>query len=210
LEHGYVGFGEAADLYIETTKSFVETVNNRYIGANVQGPAISTKARVRLMLLTELPVIRFPFRASGQVGRDPAVLVPNVQSISDEDLPAHLVPVIKLLQLSDSKSGMGAPLDRNDLRLLKSALPGFISPFVDFLFVKAGGLSVAKELGITEHVVARFEFLCDVSLPELLHEAEVAVVARLAESSGKSGTDVTAASKAPPFSKVCDTHKSAE
>jgi hypothetical protein len=105
-------------------------------------------------------------------------------------------------------------LTENDMRLLKSALPGFISPLVDFLVVKAGGLSVAKELGITDyratHVVARFELLCDVSLPELLHEAEVAVVARLAESSGKSGTDVTAASKAPPVSKVCDTHKSAE
>jgi hypothetical protein len=72
-----IGFGEAADLNIETTKSFVETVNNRCIGANVQGPEISTKARVRLVLLTELPVIRFPFRASGQVGRDPSGFGPK-------------------------------------------------------------------------------------------------------------------------------------
>jgi hypothetical protein len=78
--------------------------------------------------------------------------------------------------------------------------------FLVSFHVKAGGLSVAKELGITDyraiHVVARFELLCGVSLSELLCEAEVAVVARLAESSGKSGAEVTAVKGSTSFESL--------
>ena len=49
------------------------------------------------------------------------------------------------------------------MQLLKKALPSFVSPLVDYFIVNAGGLDVARELGIgafrCENVVRRFDLL---------------------------------------------------
>ena len=54
------------------------------------------------------------------------------------------------------------------MQLLKKALPSFVSPLVDYFIVNAGGLDVARELGIgafrCENVVRRFDLLCEVKL----------------------------------------------
>jgi hypothetical protein len=97
LEHGFIGYGEAAELYIGGCNSFVETVNSRY-SLTIEGPSTSNMGRVQLLLPKELPVMKLPFRASRQTGKNPAVLVPNVPSILDEDLSAHLAPVFKFLK----------------------------------------------------------------------------------------------------------------
>ena len=87
------------------------------------------------------------------------------------------------------------------MQLLKKALPSFVSPLVDHFIVNAGGLDVARELGIgafrSENVVCRvrrYDLLCEVTLPEKLAQAEGVMLARLAEKAEKSGTEVKAAS----------------
>jgi len=154
--------------------------------------------RLRAMLVATLPVVKVPFRKAGQVGMAPCVLVPNVPGILDGDLPDHLLPVCKLLEISDSRAASGVTLRPEALQQIKLALPSFVSPLVDYLIVKAGGLEFAAKLGVTKYraanVVQRFDDMCDVTLPQIMHQAEGIVIARLAERSGKSGAEVRAAS----------------
>ena len=91
MQHGFIGYGEAADLYINVCQQCLESFRGRH---TLTQPSTSNRSRVALSLLTMLPVMKLPFRSSGQAGEAPAVLVPNVPSITAEDLPAHLYPML--------------------------------------------------------------------------------------------------------------------
>ena len=91
LLHGCIGYGDAARLYTTVADTVAEAaVTSGYL---VSSPSVSNSRRVSREILGALPLIKLPFHAAGQAGRATAVLVPNVPSISAEDLPRHLAPM---------------------------------------------------------------------------------------------------------------------
>ena len=90
LLHGCIGYGDAARLYTTVADTVAEAaVTSGYL---VSSPS-SNSRRVSREILGALPLMKLPVRATGQAGRATAVLVPNVPSISAEDLPRHLAPM---------------------------------------------------------------------------------------------------------------------
>jgi hypothetical protein len=150
LEHGYICYGQAAQLYIETCMKFTDHINLLY-SLGVQPPAISNFNRVRLQVLAVLPVIKLDYRMIGQAGVAPAILIANIPGIQNEDLETHLAPVCKLLDFLDSKTASGQFLTKENMQLIKRAMPSTVSPLVDFIVFKAGGSAVAAELGIDKY-----------------------------------------------------------
>jgi hypothetical protein len=67
---------------------------------------------VRCELYRELPLLAVPFRAPGQVGERPMLLLPNVPCLSDAELEAHLKPVLALKRLRSSTRSSRTPHSR--------------------------------------------------------------------------------------------------
>ena len=150
--------------------------------------------RLRMQLLVSLPIMKLPFRFTGVSGPTAYVIIPNIPSMRDQDLPLHTASVFELLRSLDRAAASGPAVMPQDVQLLKDAMPSFVSPLVDWLIVKAGFDPVVnKSLGINyargKRVGERFALLCQVELPKLKHEAEALALQTLAE---KAKTDVKA------------------
>ena len=85
LKHGSIGYNEAATLYSRVCDE-ISLLISEHSGCDRCAPPTSNMVRLRAMLVATLPVVKVPFRKSGQVGMAPCVLVPNVPGILDGDL----------------------------------------------------------------------------------------------------------------------------
>ena len=196
LTTGCIGFGEAAKCFVEERGLFLEEARVRF---DVTAANDGNLQRARLKVILGLSIMVIPFRVRGQAGAMPAVLVPNARCIEPRELEEHITPIMLMLETRNTNGEAGAPISVDQLRLLKQAMPSFVSPLIDFLVSSLGGNATARALGISQaridNVEVRFKHLCSVTLPQLRIEAEGIVIARLSEKASKTGDEVKTAAK---------------
>lgn len=201
-DQGCMSLAAAVDLFNDKRLKFLDVVTAHfYPGGDVLVERQHAN-RVRVELYRSLPLLAVPYRAPNQRGKRPMLLLPDVPSLSDAELKAHLKPVIELkrLQAERASAGAGAALTAADYALLRRAMPSEISAITDALVIKLGGPNVASELGIGAHRAAtaaqRLDLLVHTTLPAAQADAHAAATTMLAQRSGLSNANVISALRA--------------
>ena len=180
-EQGSIGFSEAAVLFHDRRAAFMEDLAATFPDLNIVPNENMQMGHLRAELFGRLPLIKMPWRADGQVGEVPALLLANPPSLADNDLASHLAPIRALLDAHQSLAVPGDPLTAESIRRIKLAMPPETSAFVDYAILKAGGRGAADSLGISRHrqdnLVARLDSLNAVQLPTLMRTAEARMFA---------------------------------
>ena len=199
-KEGSLSLASAVELFDDKRSQLVDVVQRRFYPSLAVSEQPDSQTRAEFF--RELPLLAVPFRAPGQAGGQPMLLLPDVPCLSDAELEAHLKPVLELkrLQAERARAGAGAALTAADYRLLQAAMPSEISAITDALILKIGGPEAVSALGIGAHRAAtaeqRLDLLIDTTLPAAQAEAHAAATALLAKRKGLSDDDVTAALRA--------------
>ena len=178
---GSMGFSEAATLFHDHRAAFCDDLAKAFPGLPVSAPETLQPNRLRAEVFGRLPLVKMPWRSDGQAGVEPALLLPNLPGVADDDLAAQCAPVLALLDQQQATAVPGEALSEERLRLIKNAMPSETSAWLDYAIIKAAGTDTAARLGISLHrqetLSARLDRQCTTTLPDLLLKAEAATLA---------------------------------
>ena len=196
MEQHMLPFADAVHLFHEHREKFLSVVA-KHFHPELNTTASSRTEVIRCDLFSQLPLVVVPWRAPGQAGERPLLLLPDIPTLDDYDLEQQLWPVLELRRLQEARAATGAPLSTEDYALLKQSMPSEMSAVTDALIFKYGGASAVEALGIgmgrAATADARLDALVSKTLPEAMREAHAAAHALLAKRGGLADDDISSA-----------------
>ena len=195
-EQRIVPLSEAIQIFYDQRQRFLDVVA-KHFHPELETTYSYNASAISCDLYSNLPLVAVPWRAAGQAGVSPLLLMPDIPVLDDDELRLQLHPALELRRLQEQRTAMSTPLTAEDYALLKRAMPPEMSAVTDALIYKFGGTQAVEALGIgmsrAATAGARLDDLVKKTLPQAMLEAHAAAHLLLTKRSGL-GDDRIAAS----------------
>ena len=190
-----VPLSEAIRIFYDQRQRFLDIVA-KHFHPGLETTYSYNSSAISCDLYSNLPLVAVPWRAAGQAGVSPLLLMPDIPLLDDDELSLQLHPALELRRLQEQRTAMSTPLTAEDYALLKRAMPPEMSAVTDALIYKFGGTQAVEALGIgmsrAATAGARLDDLVKKTLPQAMLEAHAAAHLLLTKRSGLSDDRIAA------------------
>ena len=190
-----VPLSEAIRIFYDQRQRFLDIVA-KHFHPGLETTYSYNSSAISCDLYSNLPLVAVPWRAAGQAGVSPLLLMPDIPVLDDDELRLQLHPALELRRLQEQRTAMSTPLTAEDYALLKRAMPPEMSAVTDALIYKFGGTQAVEALGIgmsrAATAGARLDDLVKKTLPQAMLEAHAAAHLLLTKRSGLSDDRIAA------------------
>ena len=190
-----VPLSEAIRIFYDQRQRFLDIVA-KHFHPGLETTYSYNSSAISCDLYSNLPLVAVPWRAAGQAGVSPLLLMPDIPVLDDDELRLQLHPALELRRLQEQRTAMSTPLTAEDYALLKRAMPPEMSAVTDALIYKFGGTQAVEALGIgmirAATAGARLDELVKKTLPQAMLEAHAAAHLLLTKRSGLSDDRIAA------------------
>ena len=194
-EQRIVPLSEAIQIFYDQRQRFLDVVA-KHFHPELETTYSYNASAISCDLYSNLPLVAVPWRAAGQAGVSPLLLMPDIPVLDDDELRLQLHPALELRRLQEQRTAMSTPLTAEDYALLKRAMPPEMSAVTDALIYKFGGTQAVEALGIgmsrAATAGARLDDLVKKTLPQAMLEAHAAAHLLLTKRSGLSDDRIAA------------------
>lgn len=175
-----VPLSEAIRIFYDQRQRFLDIVA-KHFHPGLETTYSYNSSAISCDLYSNLPLVAVPWRAAGQAGVSPLLLMPDIPVLDDDELRLQIAaihPALEWRRLQEQRTAMSTPLTAEDYALLKRAMPPEMSAVTDALIYKFGGTQAVEALGIgmsrAATAGARLDDLVKKTLPQAMLEAHAA------------------------------------
>lgn len=193
-----VPLSEAIRIFYDQRQRFLDIVA-KHFHPGLETTYSYNSSAISCDLYSNLPLVAVPWRAAGQAGVSPLLLMPDIPVLDDDELRLQIAaihPALEWRRLQEQRTAMSTPLTAEDYALLKRAMPPEMSAVTDALIYKFGGTQAVEALGIgmsrAATAGARLDDLVKKTLPQAMLEAHAAAHLLLTKRSGLSDDRIAA------------------